>query len=51
MELNIIKNDIDNILKSDSTIYTKKIDEFFEPLKDDYLANKRAVLSMQEDIL
>ena len=50
-ELNINKNDIDVILKCDSTIFSKKVDEFFEPLKDDYLANKRAVLSMQEDIL
>ena len=50
-ELNINKNDIDNILKYDSTIFSKKVDDFFEPLKDDYLANKKAVLSMQENIL
>ena len=50
-ELNINKNDIDNALKYDSTIFSKKVDDFFEPLKDDYLANKKAVLSMQEDIL
>ena len=50
-ELNINKNDIDNILKYDNTIFSKKVDDFFEPLKDDYLANKKAVLSMQEDIL
>jgi septum formation topological specificity factor MinE len=50
-ELNIDKNDIDNILKYDSTIFSKKVDDFFEPLKDDYLANKKAVLSMQENIL
>ena len=50
-ELNISKNDIDNILKYDSTIFSKKVDDFFEPLKNNYLANKKAVLSMQEDIL
>jgi hypothetical protein len=50
-ELNIDKNDIDNILKYDSTIFSKKVDDFFEPLKNNYLANKKAVLSMQEDIL
>jgi hypothetical protein len=50
-ELNINKNDIDNVLKYDSTIFSKKVDEFFEPLKDDYLANKKAILTMQEDIL
>jgi hypothetical protein len=50
-ELNIDKNNIDNILKYDSTIFSKKVDDFFEPLKVDYLANKKAVLNMQEDIL
>ena len=50
-ELNIDKNDIYVILKYNSTIFNKKVDEFFESLKNDYLANKKAVLSMQEDIL
>jgi hypothetical protein len=50
-ELNINKNDVDNVLKYDSTIFSKKVDDFFEPLKDDYVAYKKAILSMQEDIL
>jgi hypothetical protein len=50
-ELNINKNDIDVILKCDSTIFSKKVDIFFEPLKNDYLINRRAIYSFQDDIL
>jgi len=50
-ELNIDKNCIDNIIKYDSTIFSKKVDDFFEPLKDDYLINRRAIYSFQDDIL
>ena len=48
-ELNIDKNDIDKILANNDNIFSKEIDKFFKPLKQDYLLNVKATLLMQEE--
>ena len=48
-ELNITSDDIDKPLKSNQD-FQDKIKIFFEPLKEGYLSNKKAVFAMQEEI-